>query len=228
MSILASFKDFLTTAHIGPLHTELTLTQVAKLLGRPGSWILQPNDTCPEYWTYGKLEISFDTSTPAPFHMRFFQIEFANSLEGDCEVFRGPDHEFLVLALDGLHGKSKPSDIVRAMRDGPPVTVMIRVSRSTRYVSMRMSNGLVDVLFGNGQLQHANAALIPAAGLARTMDAVLQLDSIYAYRKTDAATSPREPVDPEADDDMNDDADENVNDTIEHTISAAEYLEAIR
>jgi hypothetical protein len=27
---------------------------------------------------------------------------------------------------------------------------------------------------------------------------------------------------------MNDDADENVNDTIEHTISAAEYLEAIR
>jgi hypothetical protein len=220
MGVLVSFKSFLNTGRMGPLHTELTLTQVAELLGRPGSWIIQPRDACPEYWTYGKLEISFDTSTPAPFQMRFFQIEFANSLEGDCEVFSGPDGMDLVLALDGLHGKSKPSDFVRAMIDGPAVTVTFRVMTSTQTVYMNISNGLVEVLFG-AQLKNGIAPLIPAEGLARKMDLPAKLDSIYAYRNTgEREPQPREP-EPEEDSEIG------INDNIIRSMDGAAYLKAI-
>jgi hypothetical protein len=220
MGILASFKSFLITGRIGPLHTALSLNEVAVLLGRPSSWIVQPGDACPEYWTYGKLEVSFDTGTPAPFQMRFFQIEFANSLEGDCEVFSGPDGMDLVLALDGLHGKSKPSDFVRAMNDGPPVTVTFRVMTSTQTIHMTISNGLVEVLF-DADFESGSTALIPAAGLARKMDALAGLDSIYAYRNTgEREPQPREP-EPEEDSEIG------INDNIIRSIDGAAYLEAI-
>jgi hypothetical protein len=220
MGILASFKTFLTTGRIGPLHTDLTLPEVAMLLGRPGSWIIQSEDACPEYWTYGKLEISFDTSTPAPFQMRFFQIEFANSLEGDCEVFSGPDGLDLVLALDGLHGQSKPSDFVRAMMSGPAVTVTFRVMTSAEVVYMTISNGLVKVLFG-AQFKNGIAPLIPAEGLARKMDLPAKLDSIYAYRNTDEPEpQPRAP-------ELEEDDEIGINDNIIRSIDGAAYLKAI-
>jgi hypothetical protein len=209
MGILVSFKRFLTTGRIGPLHTDLTLNEVAALLGRPSSWIVQPDDAFPAYWTFGKLEIGFDTGTPAPFQMHFFQIELAGSLEGDCEVFCGPDDALLVLALDGLHGKSKPSDFVRAMKDGPPITVTFRVMTSTQMVYMTISNGLVEVLF-DADFEGGIPPLIPAAGLARKMDALAGLDSIYAYRKTDDQRT-----------------EARASDDLIHTLDAAAYLGAI-
>jgi hypothetical protein len=224
MSTLASFKSFLTTGRIGPLHTELTLPEVATLLGRPGSWITQPDDAFPAYWTFGKLEISFETQTPAPFQMRFFQIEYAASLEGDCEVLRGPDGEFLVLGLDGLHGQSKPSDFLRAMQGGPAVTVSFRVIPGSQSVYMTLSNGLVEVLF-DAHFESGISGLIPAAGLARKMDAPAKLDSIYAYRKTEyRKTDARETDARETE--TEESSEVNFRPVI-HSLDGAAYLEAI-
>ncbi len=60
MRQIASFLEFLRTGRLGSLSTDYTPAQVARLLGVPGGYIVQDDDTWPTYWGYGdNVEISF-------------------------------------------------------------------------------------------------------------------------------------------------------------------------
>ncbi|MET3580704.1 hypothetical protein ABID19_003743 [Mesorhizobium robiniae] len=98
---LVSFRDFLKTGTLGPVSPSMRMTDVANALGTP-------EHADPVYWTFGKLEISFDDE--APHQMNWFQIEEAGYLKGDFEVLT----DRLVLSLDGLSGDTKPSKFLAA------------------------------------------------------------------------------------------------------------------
>jgi hypothetical protein len=104
-----SFRDFLTTGNLGVIRPGMKLIEVAKELGAPTWWNINAGEIVPEYWGYGdNLEISFD-ETP-PHFVNWFQLEHAGYLEGDFAKIT----DRVVLALEGLSGKTKPSEFLSA------------------------------------------------------------------------------------------------------------------
>src|SRR5688500_6088670 len=105
---LISFRDFLKTGVFGPISPGMKMIEVARELGAPDGWTTEHAETIPLYWTFGKLEISFDEDSPHL--MSWFQIEEAGYLEGDFDVVTS----HLVLSLDGFSGTTKPSEFLSA------------------------------------------------------------------------------------------------------------------
>ncbi|WP_128289224.1 hypothetical protein [Mesorhizobium sp. M7A.F.Ca.MR.176.00.0.0] len=98
---LLSFRDFLKTGSLGPISPDMTMAEIVEVLG-------MPEHVDPDYWTFGKLEISFDITPPR--QMNWFQIEQASYLKGDLEALTTR----FALSLDGFSGKTKPSEFLGA------------------------------------------------------------------------------------------------------------------
>lgn len=107
MNQIVSFREFLSTGKLGPISTEMTLKDVAKILEGPDGFVHADTDV-PTYWCYGKLEISF--AEEPPYTMNWFQIEDAGYLKGDFDKIT----ENLIVTLDGLGGDTPPSQFLRA------------------------------------------------------------------------------------------------------------------
>ncbi|MFX5522124.1 hypothetical protein ABTD78_22915, partial [Acinetobacter baumannii] len=72
----------------------------------------------------GALHLAFEGEV-----LSWFQLEYAHSFAGDCEILptggaAGP----LVIDLEGLSGRSRPSEVLQLLsRRGAVTTVMVRV-----------------------------------------------------------------------------------------------------
>lgn len=175
--------DFLATGRLGPVHCGLNRNQVALALGAPDGWIARRSgEEFPSYWCYGKLELSFDPDPPHA--MNFFQIEFASRLSGDCEILAGGK---IVLALQGLSGRSRPSDVLRLIRDdGRPW--LVHYSGPTGSGALTVCNESVMIVFGTefpDEITSELAAMDDAAYL-KQCDRYADLDSIYVYPRLEA------------------------------------------
>ena len=107
MRQIASFLEFLRTGRLGPLSTDCTPAQVARLLGVPGGYIVHDYRNWPTYWCYGDhVEISFLDERGK---MDWFQIDRASSLEGEFFLVS----ENLAVTLDGFSGEMRPSSFLR-------------------------------------------------------------------------------------------------------------------
>jgi hypothetical protein len=154
-------------------------------------WIGEPQPALPLYWAYGKLELSFDARPPHA--IDFFQIEFAHLLSGDCEILAGGR---IVLDLQGLDGRSRPSDVLRVMRDrvtrdgAAPLDVLYSRPTTTASFALSLSNGAVTLVFDSSFPEETLPGLAALADPAwlRRCDAFAQLDSIYVHvaRQTQA------------------------------------------
>ena len=186
-----AIADFLATGRLGPVHTGLDRNRIASLLGVPDGWIGEPQPALPLYWAYGKLELSFDARPPHA--IDFFQIEFAHLLSGDCEILAGGR---IVLDLQGLDGRSRPSDVLRVMRDrvtrdgAAPLDVLYSRPTTTASFALSLSNGAVTLVFDSSFPEETLPGLAALADPAwlRRCDAFAQLDSIYVHvaRQTQA------------------------------------------
>lgn len=103
-----SYRKFLRTGSLGPLHPTMTLMEVARELGPPNGWLTPEEQVLPLYWGYGRLEIFFKEA--APHQIDFFQLEFIESIEAPGDSLG----QAFWLEPDGLHGMMKPSDLLRA------------------------------------------------------------------------------------------------------------------
>ena len=178
--------EFLATGRLGPVHAGLDRSRIASLLGAPDGWIGKPagDAALPLYWAYGKLEFSFDVRPPHA--IDFFQIEFAHLLSGDCEILAGGR---IVLELHGLDGRSRPSDVLRVMRDrvmqdgAGAFSVFYSRPTTTGSFVLNLSSGTVTLVFDSefpeGTLPELTTLADPA--YLRRCDAFAQLDSIYVH-----------------------------------------------
>ncbi|TPK92895.1 hypothetical protein FJ934_19850 [Mesorhizobium sp. B2-4-12] len=170
---LASFRDFLRTGRLGPISPTLKMNEVAELLGIPAH-------ADSDYWTFGKLEISFDEE--APHKMKWLQIEEAGYLAGDFEVFT----DRLVLLLDNFNGYTKPSDFLRAGLWAPENATLFYTA-SLRDIELNICAGAIQIHF------RVDADFIEDRDAEKYLDSVTmsklvgdidhrtKIDSIYSY-----------------------------------------------
>jgi hypothetical protein len=168
---LVSFRDFLKTGKLGPVSPDIKMIEIAEVLGTPAD---------PNYWTFGKLEISFDDE--APHEMNWFQIEEADYLEGDFEAFT----DRLALSLDGFSGDTKPSEFLAAGLWGPEEATMFYTALSDE-ILLNICAGPIQIDFrvdtdfiedGDTQKYLTNSTV---SQLVSDIDSRATLDSVYSY-----------------------------------------------
>ncbi len=168
-----SFRDFLRTGKLGPVFHGMKVIEIAEVLGTP-------DHADPDYWTFGKLEISFDDETPC--QMNWFQIEEAGYLEGDFEVLT----ETLALSLDGFNGNTKPSEFLAAAL-WPPEEVMVFYTAAGGDIELNICAGpiqihfRVDADFIEDQDIGKYLNSVTASQLISDIDHRTAVDSIYSY-----------------------------------------------
>lgn len=197
MGQLVSFREFIVTGRLGPLHTSMRPAEVADALGTPACWILNEGVNWPEYWEYGNhLEISFDSSTG---NMWFFQIERAKSLKGD--FFRLNDARNWTetaygVVLDGFHGYSKPSDFLKiSVAAGLATEIHLSIEQFNNDMWISIGTSIVIIYSAVGcehwpSIAQRARQMVSARGLSirdtaqllMAVDDMMQLDSIYAHR----------------------------------------------
>ena len=177
---LASLRDFLTTGTLGPLSPEMSLVDVAKLLGSPDGWNTDEDAPVPLYWFFGKLEISFENA--APYRINWFQIEKAKQLKGKFE----PLTERLKLSLGKLGAKKKPSSFLAAglwdlkhtkvhyaaLSD----SILLNICAGCIKVHFRVDTSFID---DGDAVRHLERAKL--GRLLRDIDPRAKIDSIYSY-----------------------------------------------
>lgn len=138
--ILISFSEFLAFGRFGPITLDLCLLDVANEIGAPTSFLTQYAENIPTYWRYGKFEIEFEQE--APHKIRFYQIEFASDLEGQFELI----NDSIVLLLEGIHGRSKPSEFLsRDLWDAD--SVIVNIGALGDDVRLNICAGVVAIVF---------------------------------------------------------------------------------
>ncbi|MGX9178198.1 hypothetical protein ACWTU8_09990 [Mesorhizobium sp. BHbdii] len=158
----------------------MKMLEVAKALGAPDGWNTEHADVIPDYWFFGKLEISFDDV--APYQMNWFQIEEAGYLEGDFE----PLTDQIVISLDGFSGDTKPSDfLAEGLWDPKEATIyyaalsddiLLNICAGCIQVHFRVDTAFID----DGDAQnYLNASTV--SRLVRDIDSRTTVDSIYSY-----------------------------------------------
>ncbi|MBZ9707852.1 hypothetical protein LB543_14080 [Mesorhizobium sp. ESP7-2] len=170
---LLSFRDFLKTGKLGPVSPGMTMAEIAAVLGAP-------EHADPNYWTFGKLEISFDGE--APYQMNWFQIEEAGYLKGDVEVLA----DGLALSLDGFSGKTKPSkflDVGLWTADQAKVfyapcddSILLNICAGPIQMHFRVD---ADFIGDQNAETYLNSSVI--SQLIAEIDSRAILDSIYSY-----------------------------------------------
>ncbi|WP_143348279.1 hypothetical protein [Ensifer adhaerens] len=152
---------------------------MAKALGAPDRFLTEYAETVPTYWCYGKLEIEFDEDAPHP--MNWFQIEFAGELRGDFEILT----DSLVLSLEGLNGRTKPSACIEAGRWDPAGT-LVNIGANVDDIMINICAGPVQIFFrvdstfipdGDAERYIAETAL---GQIIRDIDGRTEFDSIYS------------------------------------------------
>jgi hypothetical protein len=178
---LISFREFLRTGAFGPISSAMKMIEVAKELGPPEGWITEHAETIPLYWTFGKLEISFDEDSPHL--MNWFQIEQAGYLEGDFDILT----DRLVLSLDGFNGVTKPSvflsgdlwplETTTVSYCGLSDDIMLSICAGPIELHFRVDT---DFLADGDAPGYLGRTELPQ--LVKTFDEqVYELDSIYSY-----------------------------------------------
>lgn len=179
---LLSFRDFLKTGKLGAVSPDMTMAEIVEVLG-------MPEHADPGYWTFGKLEISFDVE--APHLMNWFQIEQAGYLKGNLEALT----DRLALSLDGFSGKTKPSEFLVAglwatdqakvfyAASGDDILLNICAGR----IQMHFR---VDTEFIGDQDAEAYLSSSSTSQLIAEIDPRTVLDSIYAYPSPKAEEVP--------------------------------------
>ncbi|WP_027057010.1 hypothetical protein [Mesorhizobium loti] len=170
---LVSFRDFLKTGSLGPISPDMTMAEIVEVLG-------MPEHADPDYWTFGKLEISFDVEPPS--QMNWFQIEEAGYLKGELEVIT----DRLALSLDGFSGKTKPSQFLDASLWAPD-QVKIFYAASGDDILLNICAGSIQIHFrvdtdfiGDQDAErYLNSSAI--SQLVAEIDSHAVLDSIYSY-----------------------------------------------
>ncbi|RUV37268.1 MAG: hypothetical protein E5Y04_30795 [Mesorhizobium sp.] len=170
---LLSFRDFLKTGSLGPISPDMTMAEIVEVLG-------MPEHVDPDYWTFGKLEISFDITPPR--QMNWFQIEQASYLKGDLEALTTR----FALSLDGFSGKTKPSEFLGAGL-WTPDQAKVFYAASGHDIGMNICAGPIQIHFhvaadfiGNQDAETYLKASSPSQAMAK-IDSRAVLDSIYSY-----------------------------------------------
>lgn len=188
MRVLISLREFLKTGVFGPLHLEMNLLDVAKVLGAPSHFITGHAENIPTYWCYGKLEIEFEEI--APHRIRFYQLEFANDLEGQFE----PISRDSILSLDGFSGKTNPSDFLQSNLCDLG-QVVVNISALADDILLNVCMGRVEIYFrvessftidGNALDFIKNNSL---EDFLLTVDQQSTVDSIYVMSPSHSSTS---------------------------------------
>ncbi|MBZ9904534.1 hypothetical protein LB557_00730 [Mesorhizobium sp. BR115XR7A] len=170
---LLSFRDFLKTGSLGPIRPDMTMAKIVEVLGTP-------EHADPDYWTFGKLEISFDIEPPH--QMNWFQIEEAGYLKGQSETVT----DCFALALDGLSGKTKPSEFLGAGL-WLPDQAKVFYATSGHDIGMNICAGLIQIHFHvatdfiGDQDTEAYLGASSTSQSMREIDSRAVLDSIYSY-----------------------------------------------
>lgn len=176
----ASFRSFLETGVLGPINIELTLLEVAALLGPPDWWITDAHseDLPPLYWGYSRLEISFEPEPP--YSVEWFQIEHPDTL-------KTPRHKLgklLTMSMDGIDVSVRPSHLLLEFRDlerlevgiprnrDQPVLEIYNNTVSIIYVALDRDFEIVDGVTANDDM----------AAWLRNMEPHFFIDSIYSFR----------------------------------------------
>ena len=185
-----SFRKFLKTGQLGPVRPGMTMMDVARELGPPGSWILQRDEDHPTYWVYGHLEMLF--ALEAPYRLRWFQLEHAEYLRGDGP-FLG-DREF-DLDLDGLHGGMRPSDLLRRRIWKASDA---RVAIETKGIALTIGYRGLRVIYDLNNAGDEDAAMLEKTieggtiqQLVALCDRCGRLDSIYSYPDSEPDGAPQ-------------------------------------
>ncbi|MBZ9776636.1 hypothetical protein [Mesorhizobium sp. CO1-1-8] len=170
---LVSFRDFLKTGKMGPVSPDMKMIEIADVLGTP-------EHADPDYWAFGKLEMSFDDQ--APHQMNWFQIEEAGYLEGDFEVLI----DDLSLSLDGFNGNTKPSEFLAAGLWAPEEAavfyavlsddILLNICAGPIQIHFRVDTDFIED--GDAQKYLTNSTV---SQLVSNIDAHATLDSIYSY-----------------------------------------------
>lgn len=174
---LVSFRDFLTSGHLGAITPDLVMQDVARLLGPPDFWQAEKDTAVPLYWAYSKLEMAFAADHPYP--MQWLQIEHAGSLAGDVEVL----HHGLVLPLDGLNGNTRPSEFVKwGLWDLGAIDILY--CQEGDDIDLHLRVGRTELVFvGRGDFEGPVGAPseINRPGFFQCIDNSAKVDSVYAY-----------------------------------------------
>jgi hypothetical protein len=139
MAAFCSFRRFLRTGQLGPLHHGLTTSEVAALLGAAPRWSRIDSRGMPDCWSYGRLDLSFGArSGSEASRLDAISIRDVPSLRGDCEVFRvgaplpGADAAMpppidgaLAMTLDGLDEARGLADVLDLFRDRADTRVLL-------------------------------------------------------------------------------------------------------
>jgi len=199
MPHLASFRDFLKTGKLGPLTSMLDLRGTSDLLGPPGDWAYtSKEDVFPLYWMYEdglgcRLEISFEPNPPHA--IQWFQIDDAEGLRQDVHVFG----DRLALAMDGLHGRSRPSELLSS-RVWEIETAVLRFD--PKDLMLVVSAGSVQIIFeADGDDEYVpdgerRAMLADAFGANRCFAEIerhYRMTGIYGFPRREAALWPELP-----------------------------------
>ena len=170
---LVSFRDFLKTGRLGAVSPDMTMAEIVDVIG-------MPEHADPDYWTFGKLEISFDVEPPH--RMNWFQIEQANHLKGDLEALT----DRFALSLDGFTGKTKPSEFLGAGL-WTPDQAKVFYAASGHAIGMNICAGLIQMhfhvatdLIANQDAEAYLSASSPSQSMAK-IDSRAVLNSIYSY-----------------------------------------------
>ncbi len=107
--LTASLRTFLQTGELAPITLDLTLLDVAALIGPPAWWVTDAHDfPIPLNWGYSTLEISFSLEQPHP--IEFLSIKppqkWGRRFHSFCPLLR--------LSMDGLPIEGRPSELLRA------------------------------------------------------------------------------------------------------------------
>ncbi|MBD0413773.1 hypothetical protein [Oryzicola mucosus] len=182
---LVSFRKFLQTGRLGPISADMTLMDVARVLGGPDRFILSSDQTVPLYWCYNKLEISF--AEDVPHRIEWFQIEYADCLDGDFEVIVD---DMLAMTLDGFDNATKPSEFLLQDVWSPNDTI-VTLRAISDDILLNIKSGPIRIYFrvDTDFLQGSDAGHYLRSNrledVVRTIDTRTQLDSIYSYSSSD-------------------------------------------
>jgi hypothetical protein len=111
--IRASLLDFLNTGCLGPVRPGASMEEVVALLGEPIKMIGEPEPHATQlpYWIYHNLEINFAQPEGAAPYLN--SVEIGNGWRLRKKARRLAPN--LLLELDGLNARSRPSQFIRAI-----------------------------------------------------------------------------------------------------------------
>ncbi|MER9082886.1 hypothetical protein [Mesorhizobium sp. M0895] len=179
---LVSFRDFLKTGTLGPVYPGMKMIEIAKVLGAPDDWLTEYAEAVPEYWFYGTLEASFDKDPPH--ELDWFQIEHVHAIRGKTERIT----DQFVLSMEGLNGRTKPSEFLEAGLWAPDEVKIFYAKFSDWEFTLDLCAGPVHIFFRvdidfieNGEIERY-LSKTSVAQIISDIDRRTVVDSIYSYR----------------------------------------------